>query len=285
MSADQAPARTALEKRIADWVRPRLPFFATEFLTFGFKQAWACLYAGVMLAMIMGTKLLWNQQWPLPRYDFLTIASVLIQALLLRLRLETPREALVIFIYHVVGTLMEVFKTAMGSWAYPEPSFLRIGGVPLFTGFMYACVGSYMVRAIRIFDMRFEPYPPFWTTAALAGAIYVNFFTHHYIWDFRYALIAATLLLYWRTRIDFTPHQKTYWMPLPVAATLTAFFLWIAENIGTYTGTWLYPSQKTWHLVGLSKMGSWYLLLFLSFVLVTLVHRPRGRDTTPENCR
>lgn len=270
--------KTALERRIAEWIRPKLPFLAAEFLTFGLKQAWACLYAGVMLAMIMGTKLFWKPEWVLARYDFLTIAAVLIQFLLLRLKLETPREALVILIYHVVGTIMEIFKTAMGSWAYPEPSLIRIGGVPLFTGFMYACVGSYMVRAIRIFDMRFEPYPAFWLTAVLAGAIYLNFFGHHYTLDLRYPLMAATLLLFFRTRIHFTPHARTYWMPLPLAALLTAFFLWVAENIGTFTGTWLYPSQKTWHLVGFSKMGSWYLLLFLSFVLVTLVHRPRGRD-------
>jgi len=272
--------KSALEQRIAGWIRPKLPVHAAEFLTFGLKQAWACLYAGVMLAMIMGTKLIWKPDWALARYDFLTIAAVLIQFLLLRLKLETPREALVILIYHVVGTIMEIFKTAMGSWAYPEPSLLRIGGVPLFTGFMYACIGSYMVRVIRIFDMRFEPFPAFWLTAALAGAIYLNFFGHHYLPDLRYPLMAGTLMLFLRTRIYFTPHIRTYWMPLPLAALLTAFFLWVAENIGTYTGTWLYPSQKTWHLVGFAKMGSWYLLLFLSFVLVTLVHRPRGRDAS-----
>jgi uncharacterized membrane protein YoaT (DUF817 family) len=74
---------------------------------------------------------------------------------------------------------------------------------------MYACVGSYMVRAIRLFDMRFEPYPPFWMTAALALGIYLNFFAHHYISDFRYGLMAGTLLLFARTRIWFTPGGKT----------------------------------------------------------------------------
>ena len=42
-----------------------------------------------------------------------------------------------IAIFHVVGTAMEVFKTAVGSWIYPGDAFFRIGGVPLFTGFMY----------------------------------------------------------------------------------------------------------------------------------------------------
>jgi uncharacterized membrane protein YoaT (DUF817 family) len=231
-----------------------------------------------MLGMIIITKLAWQPDWILARYDFLTLAAVLTQIILLALRLETPREALVILLYHVVGTIMEVFKTQMGSWSYPEASLLRIGGVPLFTGFMYACVGSYMVRVIRLFDMRFDPYPPFWMTALLAAAIYLNFFGHHFIFDFRYMLMAATLFLFGRTRIWFTPSGRTFWMPLPLAALLTAFFLWIAENVGTFTGTWLYPGQAVWRLVSLQKMGAWYLLLFLSFVLVTLVHPPRTRD-------
>ena len=57
------------------------------------------------------------------------------QAGLLAFRLETFEEAKVILAYHIVGTGMEIFKTAQGSWIYPDPSFFHIGGVPLFTGF------------------------------------------------------------------------------------------------------------------------------------------------------
>ncbi|MCZ8260811.1 MAG: DUF817 family protein, partial [Beijerinckiaceae bacterium] len=197
MADGSAPTRTRTERRLAEWAHRRLPGPAYEFLAFGLKMAWASLYAGIMLALILGTKFLWQPGWPLARYDFLTLAAATTQILLLAFRLETPREALVILIYHLVGTIMEIFKLKMGSWAYPEPGLLKLGGVPLFTGFMYACVGSFMVRAIRLFDMRFDPYPPFWTTALLAGAIYVNFFTHHYVVDLRYPLMAATLLLFW----------------------------------------------------------------------------------------
>lgn len=270
--------RTALEMRLAKRLREVLPDFAFEFLAFGLKQAWASLYAGLMLAFILGSKFLWQPEWTLARYDFLLLSALLVQGTLLALRLETPREAGIILIYHVVGTVMEIYKVRMGSWAYPEPGLIKIAGVPLFTGFMYACVGSYMVRAIRIFDMRFFPYPPFWMTAVLAGCIYINFFTHHFLPDVRYGLMVATLALFLRTRITYTPSQHTFWMPLPLAALLTAFFLWVAENVGTFTGTWLYPGQKVWTLVSLSKLGSWYLLLFLSFVLVTLVHPPRAPD-------
>jgi uncharacterized membrane protein YoaT (DUF817 family) len=272
------PGWTPVEERIARWAKPRLPSFAYEFLAFGLKMAWASLYAGLMLALLVATKFVWRPDWALARYDFLLFAAIAIQVTLLAFRLETPKEALVILVYHVVGTIMEVFKTKVGSWTYPEPSIFRIGGVPLFTGFMYAAVGSFMVRAIRLFDMRFDPYPPFWTTALLAAAIYANFFAHHYLPDIRYALFAATLALYWRTIIHFRPADRVFRMPLVVAALLTAFFLWIAENVGTLTGTWLYPGQKGWQLVSLAKLGSWYLLLYLSFVLVTLVHPPRGLD-------
>lgn len=278
-------ARMRIERRLSGWAHAHLPAPAYEFVAFGLKMAWASLYAAIMLALIIATKLLWQPGWSLARYDFLTLAAVTTQMLLLAFRLETPREALVILIYHLVGTIMEIFKLRMGSWAYPEPGLLKLGGVPLFTGFMYACVGSFMVRAIRLFDMRFEPYPPFWMTALLAGAIYANFFTHHYVADLRTLLMAATLVLFWRTRIHYRPGHRVLWMPLPLAAFLTSLFLWIAENIGTLTGTWLYPGQKGFQLVSIGKLGSWYLLLYLSFVLVTLVHRPRARDPLPEPVR
>ena len=78
----------------------------------------------------------------------LLLAAVAIQIAMLAFRLETFEEARVIFVFHVVGTVMEIFKTSVGSWLYPEPSLLRIGGVPLFSGFMYAAIGSYIARCV-----------------------------------------------------------------------------------------------------------------------------------------
>lgn len=253
----------------------RLPWWLAEFFLFGLKQAWACLFAGAMLALMIGSKLVWQSDWPLYRYDFLFIAALCIQALFLRFKLESWEEARVILVYHVVGTSMEIFKVSVGSWAYPEQALIQISGVPLFSGFMYASVGSFMARTIRIFDMRFTHFPPRWLTIALALAIYVNFFSHHYLPDIRYWLFAATVAIFWRVNIHFTTDRTTLWMPLTLAAVLSAMFLWIAENIGTVTGTWVYPSQKVWHLVSFAKLGSWYLLLFVSFVLVTLVLTPK----------
>ncbi|OBZ96996.1 membrane protein [Pararhizobium polonicum] len=253
----------------------RLPPGLAEFVLFGLKQAWACLFGALVLFLIIVTKLVWNAEWAINRYDALFLMALAAQIVFLRLRMESWEEARVILIYHVTGTCMEIFKVHMGSWVYPEHALFQIAGVPLFSGFMYASVGSYMARAIRIFDMRFTRYPPVALTALLAVAIYVNFYSHHYMADMRFGLFAATLLLFGRVRIYFTVERKARWMPLVLAAFFTSIFLWIAENIGTATGIWLYPGQTEWHMVSLQKMGSWYLLLYVSFVLVTLVCKPK----------
>jgi uncharacterized membrane protein YoaT (DUF817 family) len=273
--------------RVADMdaaVRPwseRAPWrgHAYEFLLFGLKQAWASLFAGSMLGLILLTGLFWPHGAPVARYDFLVVAAVLIQAALLALKLERWDEALVILVYHLVGTAMEVFKTAHGSWTYPEPSLLRIGGVPLFSGFMYAAIGSYIARAWRLFDIRFTRHPPLWTAWALAVAAYVNFFSHHYLPDIRLGLFVLSALLFGRTGFVFTPDKTPRRMPMILGLVLVALFIWVAENLGTFAAAWTYPSQHAgWRLVPLTKLGAWYLLILLSYVLVTLIHRPQPME-------
>lgn len=229
--------------------------------------------------LLLATHLFYPADAPLYRYDFLTLAALAIQIGMLALRLETWEEAKVILAFHVVGTVMELFKTAAGSWTYPEASVLHIGSVPLFSGFMYASVGSYLARVWRIFDFRFTAYPPRWTTWLLAAAIYVNFFAHHWLPDIRLALFAATAALFWRTRIHFRNWRSHRWMPLLVGFGLVALFIWLAENIATFANAWTYPGQENgWQMVGLAKLGSWYLLMLISFVLVTFVSPPRRLD-------
>ncbi|MGB3147708.1 MAG: DUF817 domain-containing protein [Paracoccaceae bacterium] len=270
------------ERALGDWMRARLPMPIAELVMFTLKQGWACLFGGLLLVALLFTNSVWQADWPVHRYDALLIFALATQALFLWARLETWTEAKVILLFHLTGTAMEIFKTGAGSWSYPDPGLFKILGVPMFSGFMYASVGSYMARAIRLFDMHFAPYPPFWTTLLLAGAIYVNFFAHHFLPDIRLVLFAATILLFARTRIWFVIADRTYWMPLPLAALFTSFFLWLAENIGTGTGTWLYAGQQALDRVSFAKMGSWYLLLYVSFVTVTLVHR-RNLGSAPES--
>ena len=105
----------------------------------------------------------------------------------------------------------------------------------------------------------------------------MNFFSHHYVWDIRYVLFGLTSLLFWRTRVHYRVWRWRHQMPLLLGFLLVSFFIWIAENIATFTRIWLYPNQEAgWHLVSLQKLGSWYLLMIISWVLVTLVHRPQA---------
>jgi uncharacterized membrane protein YoaT (DUF817 family) len=262
-----------LERALGDGARRMFPPQVTEFGMFVLKQGWASLFGGLLLAAIIVTKLVWNPDWPLQRYDALFLFALATQAAFLWFRLETWEEARVIVLFHPTGTAMELFKVDAGSWAYPEPGLFKLLGVPLFSGFMYAAVGSYIARVIRIFGMRFAPYPHFGLTVLFAAAIYVNFFSHHFLPDIRLALFAASLLLYARTRVWFRVSQTRRWMPMPLAAFLSALALWVAENVGTTTGTWLYAGQGPGHPVSFAKIGSWYLLLYVAFVTVTLVSR------------
>jgi len=261
---------------------PGWPSWLYEFALFGFKQGWACLFGALMLALLLGTHLYYPHHAALARYDFLTLAALTIQVLMLAFRFETIEEAKVIIAFHVVGTIMEVFKTSAGSWLYPEPSLLRIGGVPLFSGFMYGAVGSYLARVWRIFEIRFEPYPrPLWTQL-LAVAVYVNFFAHHWLPDVRIVLFVAMFALFWRTRANFTVWREERWMPLLLGWFLVAGFIWLAENLGTFARAWAYPGQEHgWKPVTPAKLGAWYLLMYISFVLVATVHRRAGASPHP----
>lgn len=259
--------------------------FVFEFVTFGIKQAWACLFGGAMVALLLGTFLFYPDEAVLPRYDFLTLSAIALQAGFLITRLETWEEARVILVFHIVGTVMEIFKTSAGSWIYPEEAYLRIAGVPLFSGFMYAAVGSYLARVWRIFEFRFDRFPPLWLQGLLALAIYINFFTHHFTVDIRLALYLATLVIYGPCVIWFRPDERHRFMPLVIGLLLVAIFIWFAENIGTYARAWTYPHQDgvNWSPVSIQKLGSWYLLMIISFVLVAAVHRAGPAKQAPRD--
>jgi uncharacterized membrane protein YoaT (DUF817 family) len=280
-----APLRRfiGVEARIGDWAsRRKSTAIAYEFVRFGIKQAWACLFGGAMVALIVGTYLWYPRDAPLGRYDFMFLTALAIQAGMLLFKLETLEEAKVILVYHVVGTVMEIFKTQVGSWVYPEASFFRIGGVPLFSGFMYAAIGSYIARCWRLFDFQFLHHPPLWTVYLLALAIYVNFYTHHYVVDMRYLLFAASAFIFGRTWIYYKVWHAHRRMPLLLGLGLVTIFIWIAENLGTVTRTWLYPHQKLgWSAVSLGKLGSWFLLLIISYALVAAINRPATFKPVP----
>ncbi len=267
--------RAALHARI---VRGPWSLAVFEFIAFAIKQAWACLFGALMLALLLASFLFWPDGAPLARYDAITLGAVLIQIAMLAFMLESWAEARVIAVFHVVGTAMEIFKVHAGSWLYPESAdaVLVIAGVPLFSGFMYAAVGSYLARVWRIFDFRFDRFPPLWLQAVLAVAAYVNFFSHHFTIDIRYALFVFSAVVYAPCMVWFRPDAHHRPMPLLLGLVLVALFIWFAENLGTFAQAWTYPDQDGgWRPVSIAKLGSWYLLMLISFVLAAAV---RGRE-------
>ncbi len=278
MTATKQRARPELVELLD---RAPLPSLLREFLAFGIKEAQSCVFAGSFFLLLFI-----STQFSVPglaRYDLILIGAILIQAALVVTGLESRDELKMIMVFHLIGFVLEFYKTqpSIGSWSYPEPGLTKIVTVPLYSGFMYSAIGSYMSQAWSRLDLRLESYPRRWVTIALCVAIYANFFTNAFLYDVRYWLIAAVVLTYARTRIYFTPLHRTFWMPAWVSFGLIAGFVWVAENISTFFGAWQYPDQALgWTVVDLSKLVSWSLLVILSFVLIAeLKHLKAERST------
>lgn len=249
---------------------PRVRALGLELAHFTAKEAQACWFAGLFFAAVLcmpRTGLL-----GMPRYDALLLVALIIQGWMLWSGRETWDELKAISVFHLLGFALEVFKTSAGirSWSYPDFAYSKLLGVPLFAGFMYAAVGSYIIQAWRLFRLRVEHHPPYWMAGLVAAALYLNFFTHHFIGDHRWLLAALALGLYARAQVVFTPHRVERRMPLALALVLIGFFIWLAENLGTFLGLWAYPHQLgAWAVVHLSKWSAWTLLVLMSFTLVT----------------
>jgi uncharacterized membrane protein YoaT (DUF817 family) len=250
-------------------------------VVFGICQIRSCAFAGPFLALLAISKHV--ALHGLARYDFLFIGAIVIQILLVLLRLENGREVAVLFMFHLIGLGLELFKTSpgIGSWSYPEACRLRLLGAPLYSGFMYASVASYIMQAWRIFDLRIERFPSLGASVALCAAIYANFFTDHYIVDLRWVLGVLVLALFWKTRVEYAVLGKRHKMPIALSFCLIGFFIWVAENIATYYGAWVYPVQAHhWSVVSSTKISSWTLLIIISFVIVASLKQvfPTGRS-------
>ncbi|MCL4122318.1 UNVERIFIED_CONTAM: hypothetical protein GTU68_044673 [Idotea baltica] len=255
---------------ILDFLRRlRLPPQLKEFLAFGYKQARACIFAGSFFGLLfISTKV---DVPGLARYDLILIGALLIQFVLVATRVESLDELKMIMLYHVLGFTLEAFKTHpdIGSWSYPEDGLTKLGTVPLYSGFMYSAIGSYMSQSWRLLDLRLTGYPPKWLTVLVSAAIYVNFFTNAFVADIRWYLFVAVFLIFMRSRVYFTPLDRTYWMPVWLSFVLIAFFVWVAENISTFFDAWQYPDQALgWKVVDFQKITSWSLLVIISFVLI-----------------
>ena len=257
LTAQLAPTTTAVQR--CGW----------EFFYFGLKEARACLFAGLFFCTVFVTP---QAGWfGIPRYDLLLLVALLIQGWMLWAKLESWDEVKAITLFHLIGFALEVFKTSSSiqSWSYPDFAYTKLFGVPLFSGFMYAAVGSYIIQAWRLLDMRILHHPPYWMATLMAVLIYANFFTHHYIADLRWYLAACALGLYARTTVVFRPLDVDRKMPLLLGFILTGFFIWLAENISTFFTIWQYPNQVgAWSAVHVQKWSSWSLLVIMTFTIV-----------------
>ncbi|HWI01834.1 MAG TPA: DUF817 family protein, partial [Propionibacteriaceae bacterium] len=159
----------------------RAGFVLAQLFRFAGVQVQCCLFA---VTVFVGLALSRAVPLPIARYDALLVYALVVTAACYLLRLETSREVAVIFGFHLLGLALELFKVQAGSWSYPEHAWAMVAGVPLYSGFMYAAVGSYICQAFRRLDLRVDNFA--WIPAVtLAVAAYANFFTHHYLPDLR----------------------------------------------------------------------------------------------------
>lgn len=239
---------------------------------FGREQAFACIFPVVIFASLAITKFM---PLPLlPRYDWLLIICLTMQWWMLRAGLETKDELKVITLFHLIGLTLEIFKVHMGSWAYPEEGLFKVFGVPLYSGFMYASVASYLCQAWRRLYVELVNWPPYVVVVPLAIAIYLNFFWHHFWLDVRWWLGLLVMIIFWRSSVNYQVNGIKYRMPIVLSFVLIGFFIWLAENIATFFGAWQYPNQThTWSLVHLGKISSWLLLVIVSFLIVAELKR------------
>jgi uncharacterized membrane protein YoaT (DUF817 family) len=244
---------------------------------FTYQEAASCFFAVYILGMLMFTRYV-----PIniiPRYDVMLIACLFMQIVMVWiLKIETVDELKVICLFHVLGTAMEIFKVQMGSWSYPGDAYTKLFGVPIYGGFMYASVASYITQAWRRLDLHIVSFPGTLLNLAAGVLIYLNFFTHHFIWDFWYAILAFVVILYWRTKVNFVVGGRSFQMPVILAFLLTGVFIWMAENIATFLGAWQYPDQAhSWKLVHPGKVTSWLLLFIVSFLIVAQLKRVKAK--------
>lgn len=239
---------------------------------FSYKAASAALFGILLLIAFALTASMGSQEYfGFFRYDYLLFYALLIQACLLYLKLESWAEAKVIALFHILAMGMEIFLThpQIASWQYPQPAVFKILTVPLFAGFMYSAVGSFFARSLRLYQVSFIALPRFSNMLALAVLSYLNFMTKFFVPDIRLLLFVWSGVIFWKTKLRFQLQHHQIQFPMLPVLLLLAFIIWIAENISTFYKIWLYPSQvDAWHIVGWGKLGSWYLLLLLSLVLV-----------------
>ena len=258
-----------IEVMLSNAAGPRLGPAIYEFLVFGLKQAASCVFAGSFLFLLAISG---HVSIPgLARYDFLFLGAIAIQIVLVAVRLENWREVAVLSLFHLIGMGLELFKTSpsIRSWSYPEPAFFHLKTVPLYSGFMYASVASYIMQSWRLMQVEAHRIPTLslggWTVRRNLRELFYQ--SLHPRSALASCGLRAGALPPHAGPFHRDPHRRR--MPLALSFLLIGFFIWVAENIATYFGAWQYPHQKRqWAIVGPTKISSWMLLVIISFIIV-----------------
>lgn len=237
------------------------------FLEFARLQVVACSFAFTLILCLALTRVV--RVPGVPRYDLILVLCLVVQGLLVRKGLETWADVRVIAIFHLVGVLLEWSKVQAGAWSYPEFSYLKLYGVPLYSGFMYAAVASYMMAAWRLFDLEFRRWPNPWWVWTVMVVVYGQFFAPIQILAVRFLALGLLLAVFGRCWVAFRVKDRVLAMPAMVAFMLIGFFVWIAENVATYFHAWTYPYQRAaWQPVHISKVLSWTMLMVVSLTVI-----------------
>jgi uncharacterized membrane protein YoaT (DUF817 family) len=238
-----------------------------HFFIFVKQEALSCLFPISVFALLALSHFVTGTIY---RYDFMLAGCVAVQVLLVVLKIETLDELKVICIFHLLGLIMELFKVNFGSWAYPEQAITKFFGVPLYSGFMYASVASYMCQAWRRLNLQLYNWPKHWIARIIGALIYLNFFSNHFMPDVRYLVALLIILFFRKAVVEFYIENKAYRMPVILSFLLVGFFIWLAENVATRLGAWKYAYQhKTWAIVDCQKISSWGFLVIVSFIIIT----------------
>lgn len=240
--------------------------FLKQFTWFGYLQAISCVFPVlIFLSLALSTVL----PLGIARYDLLLLICIIVQIIMYKTGIETADEVLVITLFHMLGLVMELHKVNVGSWSYPEEAVTKIAGVPLYSGFMYASVGSYICQAWRNLKLDVQHWPQDILAYIVGVAIYVNFFTNAFIPDLRLYITVFLVIVFRRTKFLFRVFEKTYSISALLSFLIIGFFIWLAENIATYFGAWKYAYQHAgWQMVSWHKITSWGLLVIVSIIIV-----------------
>jgi len=253
----------------------KIRFVFKQFTLYGYLQAISCVFPAIIFVSLAITSML--PDLGIHRYDLLLLICVLAQVIMYKRGWETRDELYVITFFHLLGLVMEFHKVHHGSWSYPEEGFTKIFGVPLYSGFMYASVGSYICQAWRNLQLSTENWPRSIFTIPVGVIIYVNFITNAFILDLRIYIAIVLMVVFFRTKFVFRLNGYSYKIPAILSFVLIGFFIWLAENIATYFGAWKYAYQhQGWQIVAWHKITSWSLLVIVSIIIVGELKKLKG---------